>query len=153
MARYRILDEPRPGALSKAAVRPFWPLLACMVGGPWIGWPWFVVNSLAVGGVKRVPTIVTAIVGMLGAAGIVVAFATALQGGLGRMAQNFWLLGLVVWKLGIAYVLYLLQHRDVELFEYYRGTVRNGLFVVIAAYFLEPKLMGVLSTFLRLMLR
>jgi len=42
---YRIADEPRPGALSQLAVNPLWPLLAVMLGGTWIAWPWFALNT------------------------------------------------------------------------------------------------------------
>ena len=50
---YRIGDEPRPGALARVAVDPMWPLLAVMLGGVWLSWPWFVLNGVVVGSPTR----------------------------------------------------------------------------------------------------
>ena len=46
---YEIIDEPRASRASSLAVDPLWPFLATMLGGAWLGWPWFLVNSHALG--------------------------------------------------------------------------------------------------------
>lgn len=145
--RYRIADEPKPGGLSQLAVQPFWPLLGLMLGGFWVAMPWFALNGLAVGCPRRGREIGVAIVGLLGAFGIVAGLLyldridvieTSLQAKLG-------LLVLVLWKLSIGYWLYELQARSFELYEHYGGIVRNGALVVAAAFFLKPKLFGLVE--------
>ena len=46
MLRYQIPDEPRPGPLRQLVVAPTWPLLATMLAGCWLAWPWFCFNGL-----------------------------------------------------------------------------------------------------------
>lgn len=155
MAGYRIIDEPRPGLLAQAAVRPYWPLLATMLGGAWIGIPWLVINGLAVGSSRRWQLVLVGLGGLVGAVllalGIVVLASTDVL--TSRMGIQLGMLVLMVWKFGIAYVLYVMQSRDVDLFEYYRGTVRNGLFIVVAAFFLRSHVLGELPALLSMVLR
>jgi tetratricopeptide (TPR) repeat protein len=51
--RYRIIDEPSPSSLARVAVKPFWPLLASMLGGTWLAVPWFILNGFALGSPTR----------------------------------------------------------------------------------------------------
>ena len=46
---YTIPDEPRPSPWNHLVVRPNAPLLASMLCGAWLAWPWFVVNAIAMG--------------------------------------------------------------------------------------------------------
>ena len=151
-SRYRIIDEPAPGILARLAVRPLWPLLAFMAAGPWLAWPWAVLNAHAVGSPSRWRQTLLAVGGFIGTALLLVAIIAFDNVGLieGDMQARLALLLLVVWKLGVTYWLVTLQAPAVELFEYYRGTVRNAFPVLLAAFFLGPKLMALLPWKIRL---
>ncbi|MGN7743972.1 hypothetical protein ACTJKT_28835 [Pseudomonas sp. 22526] len=124
---YRIEDEPRPGALARFAVSPFWPLLALMMGGLWLGLPWFVLNSVAVGSPTRVREWIWVAVGVVGSVIIGLALISLLNNGyLSTQAQiQYALLVLVVWKLSIGYVLFTLQNATIELYQYYGGVLNR----------------------------
>ena len=68
--RYRIMDEPSPSSVARWAVKPFWPLLATMMAGTWLGAPWFVFNGFALGSPTRRREIVLALVALLGSAAL-----------------------------------------------------------------------------------
>lgn len=122
---YRIEDEPRPGALAKFAVSPFWPLLGLMLGGAWLGLPWFVFNSIAVGSPTRVREWILAGVALVGS--IVIGFALLQLVGAGYIQTpaeiQYALLALVVWKLTIGYLLYMQQNATIEIYQYYGGVL------------------------------
>src|SRR5688572_26277398 len=66
MSSYVISDEPRPSPLRDYVVRPSAPLLAMMLGGAWLAWPWFIVNGIALGSPtwrREVAMVVIAIAG------------------------------------------------------------------------------------------
>lgn len=154
---YRILDEPRPGALAHLAVRPFWPLLGLMLGGFWLALPWFVLNGFAVGSPTRGRELAVSLGGLAGAA--------ALTAAVLRLDRTAWidsrlevqlaLLVVLVWKIAVAYHLCVLQSRSFELYEHFGGSVRNGIFVVLAALWFGPRLFEALDLplFARLVLR
>jgi hypothetical protein len=132
---YRILDEPRPGALARVVVNPLWPLLAVMLGGAWLGWPWFVLNAWAVGSPTRLRETVLAAGGFLGNVVLVLAMAAVYEAGvLTQTAIPYALLTVTVWKLGLSYVLYVIQSRSFHLYEYYGGTVHNPVLVLVVAF-------------------
>lgn len=135
---YRIDDEPRPGTLAKFASAPFWPLLALMMGGLWLGLPWFVFNSIAVGSPTRVREWVWVGVGVLGSVLIGLALMWLLSAGyiVSKAQVQYALLVLVVWKLTIGYVLFTLQNATIELYQYYGGALnRFAPLVAIAGAF------------------
>ncbi|MFK3795194.1 MULTISPECIES: hypothetical protein [unclassified Pseudomonas] len=133
MARYggyRIEDEPRPGPLAKWAVSPFWPLLGMMLGGAWLGLPWFVFNSIAVGSPTRVREWCLAGAALVGS--VIIGWALMQLAGSGYLATQaqvqYALLVLVVWKLTIGYLLYMQQNQTIEIYQYYGGELnRFGL--------------------------
>ena len=95
---YRILDEPRPGGLAHLAVNPLWPLLAVMLGGVWLSWPWFVVNGFAVGSPTRFRELGLAIGGLIGATGLLFGLGFLRAGELmGDVAFSYAIVALVVW--------------------------------------------------------
>ena len=53
METYQIIDEPKPGPLSKFTVNPLWPLLSTMLGGSVFSWIWFVFNSMCLNGPNK----------------------------------------------------------------------------------------------------
>ena len=62
--RYRIADEPAPGSLAVVATSPLWPFIAVMLGGVWLSWTWFAVNSFAVGSPSRRREIIWIVAGL-----------------------------------------------------------------------------------------
>ncbi|MGY2289465.1 hypothetical protein ACW9H6_07160 [Pseudomonas sp. SDO528_S397] len=127
---YRIEDEPRPGAWAKFAVSPFWPLLGLMLGGAWLGLPWFMFNSIAVGSPTRVREWTLAAVALVGS--LVIGYGLIQLVGSGVIQSQaqvqYALLVLVVWKLSIGYLLYMQQNETIEIYQYYGGELsRFGL--------------------------
>lgn len=133
---YRIADEPRPSPLSRVAVSPFWPLLAMMLGGAWLGVPWFVVNAFAIGSATRWREVALALGTLAGTAVLFVAL-VALERSVAipEVAFPYLALVLVVWKLGMAYLLQLTQASSFELFTTYGGRPANGVFGLLLAWF------------------
>lgn len=134
---YRIIDEPRPGTLARLTVHPMWPLLAFMFAGVWLAWPWFVVNSFALGSPTRNREIGWLMAGLTGSAVLsLILIYAAQQQILWGTRVDYALLAVTIWKLGISYAVFALQQRTFELYEYYGGTVRNGLIVIAIAFFI-----------------
>ena len=147
---YRIPDEPRPGALARVAVNPVWPLFALMVGGTWLSWTWFVVNGFALGSPNRFRELFLAIAGLFGSGALLLGLSVLLdQGFLPQGSAPYLLTILLVWKIGISYMLHIWQGRSFSLFEYYGGQVDGRLpFVVLAlGWYLRPLLLGDLPIF------
>jgi hypothetical protein len=129
---YRILDEPRPGPHAHLAVNPFWILLASMLGGTWLAWPWFIFNALAIGSTTRVKEIALVAVGIAGSVALFFGIEALLASSvLDQRSSAYAVLVVVAYKLGISYVLHLLQSRSFQLHEYFGGAVRNGMLLVI----------------------
>jgi len=148
---YRIDDEPRPGAWARMAVSPFWPLLGLMLGGSWLGLPWFAFNAVAVGSPTRTRELVLVVVGFVGS--LVIGLGLMQLVGLGYIGSaasiQYALLVLLIWKLAIGYALFVQQSATIELYQYYGGVLsRYGILVVVAAtFFLRDKIIhGVPST-------
>lgn len=151
---YRLADEPSLQGLVRWAVDPLWPFFAIMFGGAFVSWPWFLVNAFAVGSPTRRREAITVAIGFLGS---FVALAVLFKlDGLGLISARvvpYALLPILVWKLAITYWLYTLQARTFELFRHFGGSVRNGLPVLIAGFFLGPKLLRSLPIFWALWLQ
>lgn len=140
--RYRLPDEPRPGALANLVVHPMWPLLAVMFAGPWLAWPWFVLNAWALGSPTRVRETIYAVGGFFGSVVVLLV--------LSGLATNFpdpeaavpyLMVGATVWKLGVSYALSELQGRGFEIYTWYGGVARNGFFVaVVGGMLLRPEI-------------
>ena len=138
---YELIDEPKPGALSRFAVKPFWPLLAVMLGGAWLSWPWVVLNGFAVGSPTRRRELFWAIAGVAGS-GLLLLLLINLQRQeiLTGLPLKLAVIGLVVFKLYVTYMLYILQSRSFALYEYFGGQTANGLPVVLIGAFVGAPL-------------
>jgi len=150
---YRIEDEPLPSSLDKSAVNPLFPLLGLMFGGAWLAWPWFAFNAAAMGSPTRKrewQIVAGALLGSMVLA-LLVIWADR-EHVVSTYTVRFAILGLQVWKLGCAYKLQTMQSRTFELFEYYGGTPRNGLVLVIASSLLRSVVLGLVEGNLFLLL-
>lgn len=140
---YRIADEPTGGALSHLVVQPIWPLLAGMLGGLWLGLPWLVFNAYAMGSATKTKETVIAVLMFLAIVVSSVAIAGLVGDTIPDRAFGFLLLGVQLMKLGVYYALQGLQSRSFELHQYYGGTVKNGMILVIAGAFLRSTVLGI----------
>lgn len=142
-AGYHIEDEPRPGPWQHLAVQPFWPLLAMMLAGSWLGLPWFVVNGFVVGSPTRWREAALAGAGLAGSVALVVLLSVLVQTGvLSATTLPYAAVGITVWKLAVGYVLFLWQRRSIHLYEYFGGTLANGLPVLLLAALLGGRLLS-----------
>ena len=152
--RYRIADEPAPGSLAVVATSPLWPFIAVMLGGVWLSWTWFAVNSFAVGSPSRRREIIWIVAGL--AVSALMAFAILAGAGRGMIAGEhvkYALLVITVWQLGVSYVLFMLQTRTIEIYEYFGGVLRSGLvFLLLAAFIVRPMVVAKLPAFLKMVL-
>jgi hypothetical protein len=140
---YVLPDEARPGALGNYVVRPSAPLMASMIAGAWLAWPWFAFNAYALGSPTRRRELGLCGLATLGTAVLAAVLIALVRGG--------WLetdtevrLGLLVistWKVGMAYWLHIVQNRTFHIYEYYKGVVRNPAPVLIAGFWLRPLLL------------
>jgi hypothetical protein len=142
-ASYRIVDEPAPSHWSQLAVDPFWPLLAFMFGGTWLAWSWYVVNGHAIGSPTRWRETALVVGGVLVSLALALLFAWAGTAGYLSRADAWWaLLVITLWKMGVSYWLFVLQRRTFDLYTYFGGRVRSGVFVVVAGFFLRDEVLA-----------
>lgn len=149
-ATYRIADEPVAGRLGALAVNPFWPLLAGMLAGFWLAFPWFAVNGVAMGSATRRRELAWVLGGMAVSAALGGALLWAIGVEMVTVRTfRYLLVGLVAWRLLVAYALFTLQQPSFELHQHFGGPSRNGAFLVVAATALAPtRLLGEGGAFL-----
>ncbi|MCJ8268543.1 MAG: hypothetical protein MJK04_03985 [Psychrosphaera sp.] len=141
METYQIIDEPKPGPLSKFTVNPLWPLLSTMLGGSVFSWIWFVFNSMCLNGPNKIKELLTILVGFFAFVGVY-HFGVNLfnQGVFGDInVQYFFLFGTCV-QLVFSYAVFMLQSDGFEVYQYYGGTVATPLFGLFLALMFGSKL-------------
>src|SRR5438477_650826 len=119
---YHIADEPVPSETFKNLVcRPSAPLLAAMMCGAWLAWPWFAINAIAIGSPTRRRELAACAAGAFGSAGLAVFVYWLVKVGVieSRVTLELALLGIVTWKLGVAHYISTLQSRSFEVYTYY----------------------------------
>ena len=136
---YTIIDEPRPGSLARLAVDPLWPFLALMVGGPWVGLPWFVFNGVAIGSASLRKEITWALVALVTQVAIwsgVIVLVGAL--GLGKLELGYLRFVPIVSMMTWGYVLHFNQARSAQLFVHFGGRLHLGWPLAIGASVARP---------------
>jgi hypothetical protein len=131
---YRIADEPIPGRFTDLVVSPTWPLFAVMLAGSWLSLPWFAFNGFALGSATRRRELGWVIGGFVGSGILASGFiAMAIFAGdsIPRVAFRYAGVGVVAWRLAVAYVLHNLQAKSFELHRHFGGRVRNGFPLVL----------------------
>jgi hypothetical protein len=133
---YHIPDEPRPSGLAHVTVNPFWPLLCVMFAGSGMSWAWFVLNGIAMGSPTRKRELALAIGGLVGNLVLILGVAGLHDrlGTDGDLLMPYLFLVVLVWKLGVSYVMYMMQAGSFGIYEYYGGNVQNGWIGLILAY-------------------
>ncbi|HET7505059.1 MAG TPA: hypothetical protein VFK02_28770 [Kofleriaceae bacterium] len=141
---YQIADQPVDSALRDYVVRPHMPLLASMLCGAWLAWPWFAFNAYAMGSPtrkKELALAVAAFAGTLALAGLVLALfrlGVLPDGAPLRLA----LLAITTCKLAFSYHLSILQERTFHVYEYYGGPVRDARRVISAGWLASGFVIG-----------
>ena len=148
---YQIADEPEPGRYARYAVSSHWPFLATLLGGAWIGLPWFLFNGHAVGSATRKEELRAAlfacasslvfafvafgVIDALGArpseSGAVIADTLGLPN---RSYAYAWV-GVIALKLWFIYRIHWMQGKSIAIHQTYGGKLLNGALVVAGAYF------------------
>ena len=124
-----------------------------MFAGPGWGWAWSLLNGAAVGSPTRRKEAAWVTCGLLGSMVLILMLDSLAQRGvLSDGGVRYCLVGLTVWKLAVSYWLYVTQTRSFRLYEYFGGRVRNGIFGVIAGFFLAPKIYAALPVLFQLTL-
>jgi hypothetical protein len=133
---YHIPDEPRPGGLAHVTVNPFWPMLCVMFVGAGMSWTWFLLNGIAMGSPTRKRELALAVGGLFGNLVLLIGVGETYDrlGIDGKLILPYLWLVVLVWKLGVSYVLYMLQAGSFGIYEYYGGNVQNGWIGLILAY-------------------
>jgi hypothetical protein len=141
---YVIPDEPRPSGLRAWACRPSAPLLAGMVAGAWLAWPWFAVNSIALGSPTRRKELALCAAAVGGTVLLAIALVVLHDRGVivGRTAIRLSLLAIATWKLTMAYAVNQLQSRTFDVYTYYGGVVRNPARVLLVGAALRSFVLG-----------
>ncbi len=141
---YVIADDPRPSSLAHLSVNPVWPLFGVMFVGPWLSWPWYILNSYAIGSPNKRRELLLALGGIIGGYMLVLLSITFVremwpESELKPFIPYIKLL-MTVWKLAITYLLFTTQSQCFEIYEHYDGIVRNGMAVVAVAFLFGDRL-------------
>ncbi|MHB8878931.1 MAG: hypothetical protein ACYC8T_34960, partial [Myxococcaceae bacterium] len=126
--QYRLADEPVGSVTSRLVVAPLFPLLAFMLAGGWLGWPWLVFNGFAVKSPTRWKELAVAAAGLGGTVALFIGIVVLLMNNVvEKPALPYLFLGITVFQLGCAYLIHQLQERTFEVYRYYGGEVKNGV--------------------------
>ncbi len=142
---YEIADEPNPSEeFGNLVYQPTAPLLAAMLCGAWLAWPWFIVNALALGSPTARREIKLCLVGLAGTVVLALAVFGLVDAGIieSRVTLQIALLGVTAWKLGIAYWVSTIQSRTFEVYTYYGGTVQKAFYVLVAGTYVRGLIIG-----------
>jgi hypothetical protein len=141
---YQIADEPIETSLRAHVVRPTAPLLAIMVAGAWLAWPWFAFNAIAMGSPTRRKEIALCVAAIAGS-GLLAALLVALVDA-GVIAEGAPLrlavLAIVTFKLTLAHYISIVQARTFHVYEYYGGPVRAAGKLLAVGYVLRGLVIG-----------
>jgi hypothetical protein len=152
-ATYRIADEPIGGRFASLTVNPFWPLLASMLAGTWLALPWYAVNAAAMGSATRRRELAWVVGGLAASAALGATLLWALDAGhVTPRAFRYLLVGVVAWRLVVAYALFSLQQPSFELHRHFGGSARNGALLVVAGAIVRPQLLDRVGVFLLFLL-
>ena len=143
---YEIADEPSPNeSLANMVYEPSAPLLAMMMCGAWLAWPWFIVNSIAMGSPTRDREIKLCGIALAGSIGLALGVFGLVDAGIieSKLALQIALLAVTTWKLGMAYAISTVQGRTFHVYEYYGGNVQNAFYILSAGTYMRSLVLDV----------
>lgn len=151
---YRIIDEPKGSPWRAWVVKPFWPWIALTLGGVWVGAPWFIFNSVAMGSPTRKREILAAaLLPVLILGSFLSLYSGAKLIELPEVGFKYLVLPALVVKMVIGYFLFIVQSRAFQLHEHFGQPARNGAIVAVAAFLLHDRVLESMHPLVRLMLR
>jgi len=136
---YTIADEPHETSLGAYVVNPSGPLLASMMCGAWMTWPWFAFNAIAMGSPTKKKELTLCAIALGGTAllgALVLALVDAGWIPLGTPFK-FAMLAISTWKLGMAYYISTVQSRTFHVYEYYGGNVRAASGIIGTGFWIK----------------
>ena len=144
---YQIADEPYETPLAAYVVHPTAPLLASMVAGSWLAWPWFAFNAVAMGSPTKKREVglcagAFAITAVLAATLIALVDAELITTSL---VIRLCVLAIVTFKLGASYYISLVQGRTFHVYQYYGGKMRAAGALLAAGYLLRGLVVGAID--------
>lgn len=141
---YQIADEPHETSLAAYVVRPSAPLLAAMVAGAWLSWPWFAFNAIAMGSPTKKHEIGLCLGAFAGTAALASLLIALVDGELitSRLVIRLGVLAIVAFKLTITYYISTVQNRTFHVYQYYGGAVRAAGAIPSAGYLLRGLVVG-----------
>jgi hypothetical protein len=141
---YQIADQPIDSSLRDWVVRPSAPLLAVMLCGTWLAWPWFAFNAIAMGSPTRRKEVALCAAAFAGTAGLGALLLALVDAGLLPKGAplRLALLAVVAFKLAISYYIALVQGRTFHVYEYYGGPVRNASRLISAGWLVRGLVFG-----------
>ena len=143
---YELADEPSPSKLGELTVRPWCCLLALILGGAWLAWPWYALNSIALGSPTRDKELKIVAAALTTTAAVSVSIVLAYEAELLPLNMlRYALIVLTVAKLAAAYSLNTLQRRTFHIYEYYGGVARNGMPIVMVGSMMRPVILEFFS--------
>jgi len=141
---YQIADEPAPTSLGDYVVRPDAPLLAIMVAGAWLSWPWFAFNAIAMGSPTKKKELLLVAGAFIGTAALAMIVITLVRVGIipAGIPTRLAVLGIVTFKLTMTYYISSVQERTFHVYQYYGGSVRAAGAVLSIGYWLRGLVIG-----------
>lgn len=142
---YEIADEPSPEAgWENLVFPPSTPLLGMMWCGAWLAWPWFIVNSYAMGSPTFRRELRLCLLGFLGSIALAFAVYGLVDAGIieSRLALQLALLSVVSLKLGVAYALTTIQTRTYHIYTYFGGTAQKAFYVLLVGNYVRALVLG-----------
>jgi hypothetical protein len=123
------------------------PLLATMLAGAWLAWPWFAFNAIAMGSPTRRKEIALCAAAFAGTAVLGATVIALLDAGIlpEGAALRLAVLGVVTFKLAISYHISSVQSRTFHVYEYYGGAVRNAGRILGAAVLVRGFVIGLVD--------
>jgi hypothetical protein len=142
---YLIADEPIETSLRAYVVRPTAPLLAIMLCGSWLAWPWFAFNAIAMGSPTRRKEIALCVAAFAGTAALAAIVIGMVRAGIiaPGVPERIALLVVRTYKLAITYYISTIQDRTFHVYEYYGGRIRGAGWVLSAGYWLRGLVIGI----------
>lgn len=136
---YTIADEPHETSLGAYVVSPSAPLLASMMCGAWMTWPWFAFNAIAMGSPTKKKELTLCAIALGGTALLGAIVLALVDAGWIPLGTPFKLamLAISTWKLAFAYYISTVQSRTFHVYEYYGGAVRNAGAIIGTGFWLK----------------
>ena len=144
---YQIADEPVESSLRDYAVHPHAPMLAMMVCGAWLAWPWFAFNAFAIGSPTRRTELALcgatfgATFALAGVVLVLFRHGVIPDGVPLRLA----LLAITTCKLALGYWLVAVQERTFHVYAYYGGRVRDARRVLAVGWLIRGFVIGLVD--------